>query len=82
MSTVFCLTHLSPVTKHLILPFGFMEPHPEREKDHVSVENSPPQTSQVGCTMKSSPILKQKRANIPLRLASLSPDTLKLGVAK
>lgn len=41
-----------------------------------------PKQSQVGCTMKSSPILKQKRANIPLRLASLSPDTLKLGVAK
>lgn len=48
VSTVFCPSPLPPVTKHHFLPFTYVDPHLESEEDHMSVENSPPQTISGG----------------------------------
>ena len=69
----FCPTHSSLVTKHHFLPFAYVEPLPESKEDHVSVKKKKTlcKQSQVGCTMRSSPALKQESINPPETCYSL-----------
>ena len=63
-------------------PLAMWSPSLKAKRIMCLWEKPLPKQSQVGCTMRSSPVLKQERLNIPLRLAVLPSDTLRPRMAK